>query len=90
MKKNTQQQVADQQTILNVAKALNEYGEAFRGDWSDIDGRGVRTEMGTISAWLTSDTPVTIDTMRNELGLCPNGDRHWEYYCRESGCEVAA
>lgn len=80
------------ETTEVVAQALTEYGEAIRGDWGSIDGRGVRTELHELAALLRLDpTPAPdISELRRKFSLCPGGGGHWTEHCwdddPESGC----
>lgn len=74
-----------------ILQAMDEYGEAIRGDWSDFDGR---SERRVIQDW-TADiragrTDRDIGWYRNDLGICMAGGGHWcghWGYCDETcGC----
>lgn len=69
-----------------VAQGLTEYGEAIRGDWSELDGRSVRGQLDYLSALLVGETgaDTTIEQVRSRLGICPQGGGHWTQYCGES------
>lgn len=60
---------------------LSEYGEAIRGDWSDLDGRDVRSALDDISELIDSDEKFEIEVLREELNLCPKGNGHWTDFC---------
>lgn len=70
-----------------VAQALDEYGSAMRGDWSDIDGRSVLMDMGGLARLLYTSESGDIGQLRNQLGLCAQGGGHWECWCSSNGCE---
>lgn len=36
-----------------VLREMNAYGQAWRLDWSDFDGRQLRSQLEGISAWAT-------------------------------------
>lgn len=74
---------------MSLPSVLREYGEAFRGDWSMIDGRSVRSEMDQIARWLETDYPGDL-IARAELGVCMQGNGHWQSWCSDYDCEEAA
>ena len=73
----------------NIAAALNEYGQAMRGDWSQVDGRSVRDQMEEFSSAVEGgeESAWTMQQWRQSLGVCPDGGGHWNYYCEtDVGC----
>lgn len=77
-----------------LQKAMLEYAEAIRGDWSDFDGR---SERNVIESWvdeMRNPTHTTIDEWRDRLGICPDGNGHWAGlrwgHCREEDCPIQA
>lgn len=71
-----------------VASALREYGQAFRGSWSDIDGRAVLLDMEAFADALEgvgSSAGYTIEEWRAYLGMCPYGGGHWTEFCNYPG-----
>ena len=70
-----------------VIAVLGEYGQAFRGDWSEIDGRAVRSDMELLASSLEGHDIGSIESLRQGLGLCPLGKGHWEYWCSSNGCD---
>ena len=78
-----------------IAQALREYGQALRGDWSDFDGRSARAVLDDFAAELEGNRePHTIEQHRAELGLCPDGNGHWDAprrgYCEMYECPTYA
>lgn len=70
-----------------AAKALREYADAIRGDWGSIDGRSEKNSLNRLADVIEDrDTEVSIDTLRDVLGVCPHGQGHWTMYCDED-CE---
>lgn len=74
-----------------IAQALREYGQAIRGDWGDLDGRSVLSQLNNVADELLIDTDQSLDKWRQELGICPDGGGHWSGkwygYCEtEDGC----
>lgn len=64
--------------VETIAQALNEYGQALRGDWGDFDGRSAKAILDDFAAELRGTRePSTIERHRAELGLCPDGGGHW-------------
>jgi hypothetical protein len=62
----------------DATTVLREYGQAIRGDWSDVDGRGVRADLDTLADWIDSpDTAPSLTQMRDRVGVCPAGNGHW-------------
>ena len=81
---------------------LRQLAEAWRGDWSNFDGRSLRTQLITWDLLLgleLSDSPVDAETTtevittmaeawRDSIGLCTHGRGQWVSYCSDS-CEEA-
>ena len=61
-----------------ILQAMDEYGEAIRGDWSNFDGR---SEKAVIQGWTADiragDNDRDIDWYRNDLRICKGGGGHW-------------
>lgn len=58
---------------------LKELGQAWRGDWSDFDGRTLRAQLNN---WLDLPEEVTPDEAhryRESEGLCLEGGGHWDH-----------
>jgi len=70
-------------TLDEVAKVLCEYGEAIRGDWGSIDGRGERSTIQEFAAAILEPGSYTIEDLRSQADICPNGYGHWTQYCDE-------
>lgn len=70
-------------------QALTEYGDAIQGDWGDLDGRTVNRHLGSLAALLRTppDQPPTIQHLRTELGICPDGGGHWTEHCQDT-CDI--
>lgn len=65
-----------------AASVLDNWATAIRGDWSSIDGRTCRDELGDISAFLRGET----DTLTSEdVGVCTKGEfgAHWDDHFME-------
>ena len=82
---------ADQADLL---RAMNEYAEAIRGDWSGFDGR---SEKAIIQGWaseLADPHRHDLAWWRSRLGICTAGGGHWcgrWGYCDDAcGCEPCA
>lgn len=75
----------------NLSDIIREYGKAFRWNWSDIDGRGVKMDMEVIASYVEAGKAVLSDdeakSLRIGLGLCPNGCGYWEDDCEELNCD---
>lgn len=75
-----------------VAGALAALGSAYRGDWSQVDGRTTRDEMNGLAAALAADSdPTTLEALCLELGVCPV-ERCWYEHCTtvdQGWCEHA-
>lgn len=64
-------------------QALREWASAVRGDWGDIDGRGVKADLLSIADAIEGkgrDWPI--ERWREDLGLCPSGEGHWTRHCQ--------
>lgn len=63
---------------MSAVKVLIEYGAAWRGDWSDFDGRTLRDDISVLVPYLdgTEEWPGDAE-VRNRLGICNNGGGHW-------------
>lgn len=79
--------------MSEIAKAMNEYGSAVRGDWSDLDGRSVRDVMEMFASAVEGgpEAAWSIGQWRAALGICPDGGCHWggkwSGYCEtDEGC----
>jgi len=71
---------------IRATDLLREYGEAIRGSWALIDGRGVRDDMGIISDLVEESENCYLDSevvfgTREMLGICPYGKGHWIEFC---------
>jgi DNA-binding protein Fis len=79
-----------------VSKVLREYGQAIRGDWSEIDGRSVRNDMEEIARWVEDPSLLGalqyggnegLRAARYTVGICPEGGGHWDHYCEDDWTE---
>lgn len=62
---------------------MNEYFDALRGSWGDIDGRGEKASWIAVRDKI--DAGVTeIGMLRRDLDLCPLGLGHWMQFCDEA------
>lgn len=66
-----------------AAQILRELGQAYRGDWSNVDGRTIRYELETIADLIENNSVITIEELRGKFGLCPMGHGHWTEHCNE-------
>ena len=70
---------------VKLSDVICEYGQAFRSNWSDVDGRGVRSDMEEISSYVDGGRLVLSEDeakkLRNSLGICPKGKGHWSEDC---------
>lgn len=62
-----------------IATALTCLGRAWRGDWSDFDGRTLRYQLDELSDALVSDTPFDLRTWCASWGICPDGAGFADY-----------
>jgi len=67
----------------DVAGIINTYGEACRGDWSDLTGKDVRDDMGTIAEAVRNPGGISRQDLLSRLNLCPDGNGHWQEHCTE-------
>lgn len=75
--------------IPQVTALIQQYGQAWRGDWSDCDGRTIRTEMNYLAGLIeqaASGEPIDLAEARREFSLCPNGGGHWTDWCEQNDC----
>ena len=63
-----------------VIEALGLLGSAYRGDWSDFDGRSLRAELQGIAGMLVSEEPFDLNEWSHGMGICPVG-RCWHEHC---------
>ena len=74
--------------MTTTADLLDEYGQALRGSWGDIDGRSEKAALLSLSEAIREHgnddlEEVTVRELRDSLGVCPEGGGHWEYFCTE-------
>ena len=62
-------------------RVLREYANALRGDWGSIDGRSEKISINAIADAIVADEPPTIEALRAEADLCPQGGGHWTEHC---------
>ena len=72
--------------VANGLNVLAEFGQAIRGDWGSIDGRGIQYSLEGLIEEMQSDTPIDIPRMRDNMYICVAGGGHWQTYCDEE-CE---
>lgn len=75
---------------ITPADLLDEYAQALRGSWGGIDGRSEQSSR-SLSAAIREhgNAPLTdaqVARLREDLGVCPQGESHWTEYCDEE-CE---
>lgn len=84
--------MSDTSSTIKLSDIICEYGQAFRHDWSDIDGRGVRYDMETIASFVDDGKTILTEneaiSLRTCLGLCPLGHGHWDCWCKDEGCVI--
>ncbi len=69
---------------LAVADALDLLGAAYRGDWSDFDGRTLRLQLADLSGLLREDAGE-FSVRRwafGQAGICPES-RCWQEHCSQ-------
>lgn len=76
---------------ITTADLLDEYAQALRGSWGDIDGRSGQISLNCLSAMIREfgNAPLTdseVARLRYDLGVCPHGGSHWTDYCDDE-CE---
>lgn len=71
-------------SIEAVQQTLGALGSAWRNDWSDFDGRTLRSQLNEISAALDPASSVTYEALCRSLGICPVHHEWAEgcYQCR--------
>ena len=72
--------------MSTVANLLVEYGNAMRGDWGDIDGRSVLSDLenmaGLVDLFGNQEIPDgLVVAARYSAYLCPAGNGHWRDWC---------
>lgn len=72
--------------MTTTADLLDEYAQALRGSWGDIDGRSEQAALNTLSKAMrthgTSDLePSEVKSLRESLGVCDKGLGHWTEFC---------
>lgn len=67
-------------TVDDVADVIEEYGEAIRGGWSELDGRTVRNHLEFLAEQVR-DPLFTVADLRQTVGICLRGNGHWTEYC---------
>ncbi len=65
-----------------IAQALRELGAAYRSDWSDFDGRSLRSELDGLADALEDDAPFNLAAWRHSEGICPVSGG-WAQNCRD-------
>jgi hypothetical protein len=61
--------------VAVVQQAMIELGQAYRGDWSDFDGRTLRDDLVSLAGFLDEDArPVLIEELRDRLFIEVDGD----------------
>jgi hypothetical protein len=70
--------------IEQVASVLREYGEAIRGDWGSIDGRGERSTINEFADAFLKPESFTAERLRDMSDICPFGGGHWTEHCYDT------
>ena len=63
-----------------ITGVLREYAAAIRGDWFDIDGRAILSDLVTIADATEREIigeSTDLKTLRRRVGLCAEGGAHW-------------
>ena len=77
-------------TILDI---LDEYAQAIRGSWGDIDGRSMKLQINEVTDWIrengiTDLTEFEVKKWRYRLNICISGEGHWTEFCDyDEDCE---
>jgi hypothetical protein len=72
----------DNAKVEAVAEALEALGSAYRGDWSDFDGRSLRDELGALATVLRSPEPFDLERWYASEWICPVR-KSWAEFCQE-------
>lgn len=67
-----------------VAEALGLLGASYRGDWSDFDGRTLRSELDGLAGALTSEKDFDLDRWVFSASICRE-NQSWAHHCPERG-----
>ena len=73
-----------EENVKAVAEALQLLGTAYRMDWSDFDGRTLRSQLDDLAGCLTSGKEFDIQSWAAGVGICPV-NRSWDNDCPERG-----
>ena len=73
------------------ADLLDEYAQALRHSWGDIDGRSEKAALNVLSTLMREHgmAPLSDDQvrrMRDDLGVCLLGGQHWQWFCDDYKC----
>lgn len=68
----------------SVAGCLGLLGSAYRGDWSDFDGRSLRAQLDELADALNEGTTLDVQRWAHLNGICPHA-RQWHEHCAERG-----
>lgn len=79
--------------MITCADLLNEYGEAIRYSWGDIDGRCERMKLEDLADAIREHgnaplLPEEVKKLRQQLDVCSEGNGHWTEFCLDYGCEA--
>ncbi len=68
--------------VAFVQKTLGVLGEAYRNDWSDVDGRVIRDELATIAGFLdeNKELPSFEEWLDREWIYEGDHGYHWKGY----------
>jgi|GEM_PF-6932293 len=67
----------DVEVVAAGQEALCLLGSAWRGDWSDFDGRTLRAQLQEASDVFAGK--LTLENFLSLTGICPRG--HWTFHC---------
>ncbi len=63
-----------------VADALSLLGAAYRSDWSDLDGRSLRSQLDELATTLRKGELFNVEGWAYGLGICPTS-KGWVTNC---------
>lgn len=78
------EQAARREVVYTV---MQEWAQAIRGDWVSIDGRSIRSQVDEFVQQLREPSERSLEEWRVRLGICTDGQGHWERYCDDYGCD---
>lgn len=70
--------------VTEVAEAMRLLGSAYRGDWSDFDGRSLKLTLVELAEALESDEPFDARRWAAGESICPEAHA-WAEHCDKRG-----